>query len=1070
MTAGSMGRKTGKETIHSGHFMVSDFEAEAQDDEENVLLEIPEDDIATSSGSHERGSGSNNQVDVTHRPLVSKEMFAIDSSLTKLFNAMSIAYRHKITSPKWNRFKGLKLRWKDKIRLNNVIWRCWHMQFIKKKRMTVCQFALDVDMHNKPEAIVLEGKYWKRRLQAVTAEYKKWRIFYKNKLNGRDIKMDFEQNMFSLDEMDWARRDLTQQRPLEDGDLMEYMDFTDALFSLVATPQPFAFPNPREIARGTGNSDFIQPGLVQLQPNLEDYFMDIVEPLQEMLAGRGLAPVPEETDFSLDLDPSPLTDTSSSILPSSAHSTSISSPLPSTTSPHHYPTKVEPVQPQDVEPWITPPTASSPLALSSSSSPSSPLHSQNLQAQLRQQQQQQQQLQQQHQLQQQQQLHHQQVHLQQLQQLQQQEEKQRQQQQQTSSNALSQNLLHQSPPVPPSGTHEFILPDSPTCLSRVRSQTTSPSLPPQYPTGASVQQQQQLSPVQSSPGLLAGQNVSSAATTIAAVASPSSNAVALGGTRIISISPGTGGGGGAEAQGGGGGAVAACPRSIFTRSHSQQDLSEVFAATPFAVPKSLPRRRSHSSGGSSTSSTGGPTPSSPISHQQQQPLPVNQVIAVSNEVVSSPQPISAINVGTNSSSKTALLAQLLSTGIPSSASITTNNVINTNTSSPINTISICSSNVSPNLQKTITPGTLIGTTSGSVLLGTQVVRSNINNTISNTISNNNSINKNIGRIVVAGGSNSNSIPVSDINSKGNLQVSSGPLLFTSINLTPVTPSSMKNLQGAQGNIVKPGMIFPANIPKMSPPHPPESPSSINLNVPSPSNKPFRPKNEVERVQYKEHRRVCHINAEQKRRCSIKSNFDILHSLIPSVSQNPNAKISKAAMLQKGAEYIHQLKQERQQLTEQADKLKSQIEYLGHEISNAQALLPATGVPMSQSRHSKLREMFDAYVRDRTLTNWKFWIFSLIIESLLESYTTSVSTSNVEDLCRTCFAWLDQHCSLNILRPVVSTSMRKLSTTTNVLSDPKGLPEEIHMRVTKQEHENRHLQRHHHHHQQHQHPR
>lgn len=43
------------------------------------------------------------------------------------------------------------------------------------------------------------------------------------------------------------------------------------------------------------------------------------------------------------------------------------------------------------------------------------------------------------------------------------------------------------------------------------------------------------------------------------------------------------------------------------------------------------------------------------------------------------------------------------------------------------------------------------------------------------------------------------------------------------------------------------------------------------------------------------------------------------------------QISKAAMLQKGAEYIHQLKQERQQLTEQADKLKSQIEYLGHEI-------------------------------------------------------------------------------------------------------------------------------------------
>jgi len=29
------------------------------------------------------------------------------------------------------------------------------------------------------KAVVLEGKYWKRRLESVTAEYKKWRCFYK---------------------------------------------------------------------------------------------------------------------------------------------------------------------------------------------------------------------------------------------------------------------------------------------------------------------------------------------------------------------------------------------------------------------------------------------------------------------------------------------------------------------------------------------------------------------------------------------------------------------------------------------------------------------------------------------------------------------------------------------------------------------------------------------------------------------------------------------------------------------------------------------------------------------------
>jgi hypothetical protein len=36
--------------------------------------------------------------------------------------------------------------------------------------------------------VVLEGKYWKRKLAAVTAEYKKWRMFYRNRLMGWSAK------------------------------------------------------------------------------------------------------------------------------------------------------------------------------------------------------------------------------------------------------------------------------------------------------------------------------------------------------------------------------------------------------------------------------------------------------------------------------------------------------------------------------------------------------------------------------------------------------------------------------------------------------------------------------------------------------------------------------------------------------------------------------------------------------------------------------------------------------------------------------------------------------------------
>ena len=52
---------------------------------------------------------------------------------------------------------------------------------------------------------------------------------------------------------------------------------------------------------------------------------------------------------------------------------------------------------------------------------------------------------------------------------------------------------------------------------------------------------------------------------------------------------------------------------------------------------------------------------------------------------------------------------------------------------------------------------------------------------------------------------------------------------------------------------------------------------------------------MERVQYKEHRRVCHINAEQKRRSNLKNNFDIMLQLIPAISQvlliqSPHARV------------------------------------------------------------------------------------------------------------------------------------------------------------------------------------
>lgn len=79
------------------------------------------------------------------------------------------------------------------------------------------------------------------------------------------------------------------------------------------------------------------------------------------------------------------------------------------------------------------------------------------------------------------------------------------------------------------------------------------------------------------------------------------------------------------------------------------------------------------------------------------------------------------------------------------------------------------------------------------------------------------------------------------------------------------------------------------------------------------------------------RRVGHIHAEQKRRYNIKNGFDMLHTLIPQLQQNPNAKLSKAAMLQKGAEYIKQLRTERDAVNQKMDVLRKERDALNNSL-------------------------------------------------------------------------------------------------------------------------------------------
>lgn len=95
MTKGSRSQsRPEKETIHSGHFMVSHFEAEAQDDEDDLAVPVPEEDeVDIKFGQVPIIGISVNALVGSNKDEQLQQQISIETSLNKLFHCMSLAYR-----------------------------------------------------------------------------------------------------------------------------------------------------------------------------------------------------------------------------------------------------------------------------------------------------------------------------------------------------------------------------------------------------------------------------------------------------------------------------------------------------------------------------------------------------------------------------------------------------------------------------------------------------------------------------------------------------------------------------------------------------------------------------------------------------------------------------------------------------------------------------------------------------------------------------------------------------------------------------------------------------------------
>ncbi|PAA88285.1 hypothetical protein BOX15_Mlig033264g1, partial [Macrostomum lignano] len=347
--------------IHSGHFMMSNLED--ADSDSNSLSDFPVDFSDTDKKRSMLAAGSGPAAVVPDAPIVvnfssadaaasastaaaataaiaastgagtaeqsaGAAAISFDQSLTKLLCYLKLTYSGKITNPKWNDFRGMRFKVKEKIRLNNIIWREYHLQFVRQQRPRIVQFAnpLADEAHSRAESVIMEGKYWKRRLDTVCNEYHSWRTFYRQNRHrlktsrcqepmdivydsdwlAQNTELDIKRRGVGATGTDWPMSPRESQPPRAPSvhlldDLLADFQLDPNLDSLLAACDGFSFGGllggadtavcgsgyvngvgivDCSVGGGGGsgggigggvNSDFIQPGLQQLQPSIDDF-------------------------------------------------------------------------------------------------------------------------------------------------------------------------------------------------------------------------------------------------------------------------------------------------------------------------------------------------------------------------------------------------------------------------------------------------------------------------------------------------------------------------------------------------------------------------------------------------------------------------------------------------------------------------------------------------------------------------------------------------------------------------------------------------------------------------------
>ena len=102
--------------------------------------------------------------------------------------------------------------------------------------------------------------------------------------------------------------------------------------------------------------------------------------------------------------------------------------------------------------------------------------------------------------------------------------------------------------------------------------------------------------------------------------------------------------------------------------------------------------------------------------------------------------------------------------------------------------------------------------------------------------------------------------------------------------------------------------------------------------------------------------------------------------------------------------------------------------------------------LRQKKIEEDKQMLDTYLKKHiahsTGINWKYWAFSVLMRPHFDSFSEAVSgTATSKELEKTVHRWLEDKCSHLQLRQQSVTALKTISVRTNILSDPRKLPQE-----------------------------